>query len=510
MSEDSDFPAGKAGAGEMSLGRRMATGALWLIGLRLALRGLGLLSTLILARLLVPEDFGLVALASTAAAFLETASDFNFDLAIIRQKDSSRADYDTAWTLNLMKGAVVAVGLYFGAGWLAGFFEDPRLEPLFELMALAAFIQGFWSIRTVDFRKNLELEKEFHFRVWAKVISFVTVVILAFWWRSYWALIVNIVFGRFVLLVLSYWLAPYRPKLSLEAWGRLIHFSKWLAVNNMLNFFRDRLDTMVIGKFAGAAPLGLYSVAHEIADLPTSEMALPVNRAVYPGFARMMDQPDLLRASYVNSFALLILITTPVGVGIGLLAEPIVELFLGTQWLTAAPLIQALIVYGLLRTSTANANAVYMALGRVRIEPMLTLLFIAMMLPGLIFGVQAWGVIGAAYVLTGGAIINLALNMIIVSKLLGIGAPALFSALWRTAVAAAVMAALVIALPSPWAAPILTVAWSVPIGAISFTGTLLGLWHVCGCPEGPERSLLDYLGDHLPWIRPARDEERAV
>ncbi|MCB1833844.1 MAG: oligosaccharide flippase family protein, partial [Geminicoccaceae bacterium] len=101
MTEEGEIPAAEAGGGDTTLGRRMAAGAIWLVGLRLALRGLGLLSTLILARLLVPEDFGLVALAATSAAFLETAADFNFDLAIIRQNDSTRADYDTAWTLNL-------------------------------------------------------------------------------------------------------------------------------------------------------------------------------------------------------------------------------------------------------------------------------------------------------------------------------------------------------------------------------------------------------------------------
>ena len=150
--------------GEPSLGRRMAAGALWLVGLRLVLRVLGLVSTLILARLLVPEDFGLVALATTFAAFLEAASDFNFDLAIIRQNDSTLADYDTAWTLNLLKATLIAALLFFSADVLAVFFEDERLGVLFELTALAALIQGFWSVRTVDFRKHMQLSKEFYFR----------------------------------------------------------------------------------------------------------------------------------------------------------------------------------------------------------------------------------------------------------------------------------------------------------------------------------------------------------
>ena len=490
-----------------SLGRRMAHGALWLIGLRMVLRGFGLISTLILARLLVPEDFGLVALASTAAAFLETASDFSFDLAIIRQRDSTRDDYDTAWTLNLIKSAIVAVLLYLGASWLAGFFADPRLEALFELMALAVLIQGCWSVRTVDFRKNLQLGLEFKFRVWARIATFVLVIALAFYWRSYWALIVAIVLSRFFLLILSYWLAPYRPRLSLRAWRRLIHFSKWLAVNNFLTFFRDRMDTIVIGKLAGAGPLGLYSVAHEIADLPTSELAVPINRAIYPGFARMIDDLDRLRASYVGSLALLLLMTVPVGLGIGLVADPLVAVFLGPNWVASAPLIQGLVIYGLLRTSTANANAVYLALGHVRIEPALTLLFIVLALPGLVLGINYWGVIGAAYVLTTAAVLNLLVNLAIITRLLRLPWSRIGHAAWRTMLAAGVMCVVVVGCPPPWSDPVLQLLWSVPLGIVAFSGTLLTAWYASGLPDGAERHLLDYARDHVPGFLPGRREK---
>ena len=271
MEPSNDTTHGDVSAPE-TLGRQMAHGAMWLVGLRLALRGLGLISTLVLARLLVPEDFGLVALAAVTAAFLEVACDFNFDYAIIRQQDSTQDDYDTAWTLNVIKAAIVALLLYVGAPHLADFFDDERLDVLFQLMALAALIQGFCSIRTIDFRKKLQFGKEFQFRVWGKLGSFAVLMVLAFHYRSYWALIIGILFGRVLLLFLSYTIAPYRPRFSLVAWKRLIDFSKWIMLNNLVTFARDRMDMIVIGKLAGAGPLGLYTVAHEIADLPTSEL----------------------------------------------------------------------------------------------------------------------------------------------------------------------------------------------------------------------------------------------
>ena len=239
-------------------------------------------------------------------------------------------------------------------------------------------------------------------------------------------------------------------------------------------------------------------------------MAKPVNQAVFPGFARLADDRPRLRKSYLDSLALLILVTTPIGLGIGLLAEPIVLVFLGDKWLEAAPLVQALVVFGLLRTSTANANALYMALGHLRIEPALNVLFIVTMLPGIILGIGHWGIIGAAYVLTAGALLNLVINLFMASRLLQIGMGEVVGVVWRTGLAAFVMCLVVIGLPPPWSEPILQLVWSVPLGATTFIGVLLGSWVACGAPEGPESQLLAYLRDHLPLPGLARSESRAA
>src|SRR3954465_6065990 len=118
---------------------------------------------------------------------------------------------------------------------------------------------------------------------WAKLGSVLIAVGLAYAWRSYWALVISIVLRRVILLAMSFIMSSYRPRSSLSRWPKLIPFAKWLLVNNFLMFIRERVDTLIVGKLAGAGPLGLYTVGLELADLPTTELAAPVSRAVFPG-----------------------------------------------------------------------------------------------------------------------------------------------------------------------------------------------------------------------------------
>ncbi len=490
------------------LGRRVAAGAAWMVGLRLATRVLGVASMLVLARLLTPEDFGLVALATTLAALLDIASDFNFDLAIIRDRRAGRPEYDTAWTLSLAKGVLLAVLLLALARPSAGFFAEPRLEPVLAWLALAALLQGLGNIGTVDFRRDLEIAREFRFHLYGRLAQFVVGIGLALLWRDWRALVAAILARRVALLVASYTMAAYRPRLSLARLGALVDFSKWVLANNALSFVRERVDALIVGKLAGPAPLGLYAIAQEIADLPTTELAQPIARAAYPGFARIAHDRPRLADAYLESLALVLVICLPCGLGIALLAEPLVGLLLGPAWLEAVPLVEALVLYGLMRAGSTITGPIYLALGRVRIEPVLLALYLAMLLPLLPLLVVRLGVIGAVLALSLCAAVNLALNLVIASRLLGLGAGRIAAVLWRTLLAAAAMAAGVAAAAAAVEPPLARLVAGIGVGLPLFVASLLGLWWLCGRPAGAERTLLARLGELVG--RPPRGRAAAA
>src|SRR3954467_447282 len=205
-----------------------------------------LLSTIILARLLMPADFGLVALATTILAGLQALSELSFDIALIQNSRAGRPEYDSAWTLSACRNILIAIGLTVAAGPIASGFDDPRLEAIIYCLAVSTLLDGFQNIGIVDFRKELKFHQDLVFRVLGKLGPFLVTVPLAFLWRNYWALVIGTVAGSVFRVILSYAMHSYRPRISFAEWRHLIHFSKWLMLANLCIFISSRAITFII------------------------------------------------------------------------------------------------------------------------------------------------------------------------------------------------------------------------------------------------------------------------
>jgi O-antigen/teichoic acid export membrane protein len=183
-----------------------------MIAFRLLDRAVGVISMLILARVLTPADFGLVAMATALIALVELFGGFGLDLALIQHRDATREHFDAGWTMNVLIGALVALLLLVLARPLAWFYDEPQLVALVALLALGPLIQGSKNIGVVAFRKDLNFDREFRFLLAKRLLSSVITVWLALWLRSYWALAIGMVFGRFTGVGISYALHAFRPR----------------------------------------------------------------------------------------------------------------------------------------------------------------------------------------------------------------------------------------------------------------------------------------------------------
>ena len=178
----------------MSLSKRpsksvsAARGAVLVVGMRWIDRLIGLVSTLILARLLVPEDFGIVAMASVVVGLIDTLLDLGVGSALIQNRDAGREDFDTAWTMRVIQALGAALILWFAAPLAAEYFRDPRVVDVIRVMALAMLIGGFENIGIVAFQKNMEFGSDFRFFFFRRLAGFIVTISLAFWLHSYWAM----------------------------------------------------------------------------------------------------------------------------------------------------------------------------------------------------------------------------------------------------------------------------------------------------------------------------------
>jgi O-antigen/teichoic acid export membrane protein len=227
-----------------------------MIAARWAMRLIGLVSTMILARLLAPEDFGLIALALLAYGLLETLSYAGVDLALMRQGNDSREHYDTAWTIQVLQGVFIAVCLAVAAPFVAAYFDEPRAKAVIWWIALRAPIESLQNIGVVAFRKELDFAKEFRFTLISKLLGFVAVVGAALLLRNYWALVVGSIFAAVLNVWLSYRMHPYRPRWSLARFGEIWSFSQWLVISRVGSYLNRKCDEFVVGGHAGTAAMG--------------------------------------------------------------------------------------------------------------------------------------------------------------------------------------------------------------------------------------------------------------
>lgn len=486
----------------MSIGRSIAKGATWMVLLRFCNRTIGFVSTLILARLLLPADFGLVAIASAIVGMLELMGVVGLEMPLIQRIQISRRELDTAWTLQLIMSLVLAVVLTIVARPAAEFYGDPRLAPVCWVLGGTLVCSGVKNIGVVYFRRDLRFHMEFLQMGIPKLLAFAVTVVSALILRSYWALVVGILANRVMDVILSYRLQPYRPWFALSAWRELYSFSAWVYINNFLIFLNNRSPQFVLGKLGGAHDVGVFTISYELASLPTTEMVAPINRAVFPGYARMAEEPGALRRGYLAVAGIVALTALPAAVGIAVSAEVLVPVLLGARWIDAVPLVQMLALAGALSALQTNTGAVYMALGRPWIiTVVLGTRISVLLLPALVYLSSRAGANGAAFAYLAVAAIMIPLGFTVVFRILDVSVHAYVREVYRPVIATAVMFGciwfgLLPALGLPQAVPTLTDILAIlATGVVVYVVIVLALWQVAGRPEGAERSVVVLLQD---------------
>src|SRR4051794_15348433 len=321
---------------------RTARGAGWVMAWRLGMRLLGLVSTLVLVRLIAPADFGIIALATSFMQTIDGMLTLGTEEAVIREATPGRAFYDTAFTLNLMRGLSVTVLVAAVAYPAATFFADPRLGPVLLFVACVPVLDGCANIGAVDFRRDFAFHKEFAIMVLPKLCGILAAMTAAAILHSYVAMLFGIGVNRTLRVVMSYVMHPYRPAIALNSWRGLAGYSAWTWLLSLAVLVRDRSDSLLLGRLMNTEAVGFYSVGAEVAALPTTELIEPLGRAAFSGFAAGRQQNSGPADTFLRLIGSAALLTLPAGVGLSLVATPLVALAFGQGWEQAVPVLRIL------------------------------------------------------------------------------------------------------------------------------------------------------------------------
>jgi lipopolysaccharide exporter len=490
----------KPAADASSILSRTARGAGWTIGWRLSTRVIGFCSTLILVRLLTPQDFGIVSLAIGFFQALDSVVGFGVEGAIIRADRMDRSIYDAGFTINVVRGLFTSLVLAASAIPVARFFGSMQLVNVIYVLAAGWAISAFQNVGMVEFRRDLAFDMEFKVQIIPRLLALAVTIPAAFIWHSYWALVAGMMATRIITVVLGYMMHPFRPRFGVAGMPHIFSFSFWEWVIGLLGMLGGRADTVIIGRLLGTGAVGVYGVGGEIASLTGTEIVGPLCRALFSGFVAGRRAGDDGADTLLRVLSLLALITFPLSVGLSLVAYPVIKIGFGTEWLGAVPLVQVLGVSATVSLFSAIGETLFSAHAWLKTILGMTAMFTALRLALLLALIPHYGLLGGALA---GAIMGLFQEVIYmgtVIRRLKIRLRAMLRCLIRPAGAVAIMAATLALAGLGWtdwdgnnAELGINLAVAVGLGALVYVASLIGLWLAAGRPAGAEADVLSII-----------------
>jgi PST family polysaccharide transporter len=486
---------------KQNYGGKAVNASIWLLSGVMFSRLVNLAMTVALARLLVPADFGLVALGTTLLAILTAITDLSLANALIHHKELKRTDFDTAFTLSAIRGFVLA-SVMIGAGFvMADIYQDDRLIWVCCALGLRPLLSGLGSPRYVTYSKELNFKVVAFQEAMNYTAQFLVSVAIAYYTASYWAIVGGNVVAALVGIVLVYWQAPYRPRISFAATGKILSFSIWVTLSQVLMIIGNRFDNFLAGGVLGMSTFGAYNVGNTTTATITQSAIQPLERVLFPSFSKIVDDRKRLQVAFQKSQASLFSVGMPTGVGLALVAEPFVYLVLGPNWMIAATVMQFIAPVLGIQIVFGPTNAISYALGATRLLFMRNLILFPLRVAVVFSGLYYYGLVGllVARVISGGLFVTL-MNFYLVRKLTGLSVSAQCIVTWRAWVAGAAMTCCALSMRY-YLGPItnnmdatVSLLLTVIVGGVSYCAVHTALWFLSGrSPIGIEAEIAKIL-----------------
>ena len=329
-------------------------------------KSLGLISTLILARILTPDDFGIVAISALVLHFCDVLSTAGSESYLIQKPEVSKDDINSSWTLELILKLFLWGCLVSCIPFISEFYEQEKLSNALLLSSCVLLINAFKSPGIALLKKHLEYGKIFSLGIVQKVISFSVVIGFVLYSPSYWAIILGDVVSAVVFVIGSYIIHSYRPKLCKLKITEQLAFSKWILLKSGVGYARAQMDVFFVGKLFSAPELGSYHLARHLSVMPSTDIIGPAIEPLLASFSKVKHDFNALNRQFYISFFVIVSIITPIAVYMWSYPETIIDLLLGGQWESAYSLLSALSLLLFTFSVGQLLNPFCVAAGRVK------------------------------------------------------------------------------------------------------------------------------------------------
>lgn len=430
----------------MSLKKQVVHGLVWT-----SLQGAGtqIISFavfLVLARLLDPESFGLVAMAAVAVAFFKIFSNFGFGAAIVQRENLEPGHLDTAFFVDLLVGIVMMTISFFSAGAVANLYGEPRIEIIMQALALLFLPSALCQVQINVLRRNLNFRPLAIRTLTAEAVGGVIGVACAISGLGVWSLVARQLTTAFVAATVLWILSDWRPGLAASKayFQDLFGFSVKMLGANIVAFLSNKSDTFLIGYFLGPVSLGYYTIALRLISILIEFLGGTINKVAWPAFARLQNNPEKMRSGFYSASQLLGLIVMPIFLGIFATASKLVPFTFGDKWGPSIAILEILAFLAIIHSMSKMYDSIMVSIGRPGLWLYLRIAIGFSNILGFFVGLQ-WGLTGVAFAYTAVAYIYLPVYLYALHKLIDINVCKYFNVLAAPVFSAAFMAFIVLA-----------------------------------------------------------------
>lgn len=496
-------PAAPAPEQEVS-SRQVLRAAAWLALAKISSYGLGFAGTIILARILVPEDFGVIALAMAIMGVMAGMLDLPVTQALIALQSPTDDEFNTAWTISIIRSILIALLLLAIAQPMALIFNMPQVSGVIVALTINVMIFGLRNPYFENFARSLNFTWDVITEIISKTVQVIVSVAVALIWKSYWAFVIGMIAGTVAAMILTY--VTYRkfPRLSLKSPKRLFDYSIWLGLSMIVSRLTAESVNLIAGRRFGQATLGQVHIGNKLSSDISYLILVPIMRSLFSAFSRLSDDIYRFRHAYLKAQSATVAMAMPVGFGLALVADPLIPLLLGPGWELAITIVQFYAPCTGLLLATGPIRSVAMALSRTNLMLKRDVIVLVLQVTCLLLGTWLYDFIGflAAYAVS--TFIATVINLYFLKGLIQISIVDQVKNFSRSILSTAVMIGVVLAVrplaqfPDTFLGNILTVGILALSGALAYAAAHTLFWIVSGRPEGIERSALNAAGKIKP------------
>jgi O-antigen/teichoic acid export membrane protein len=360
--------------------------------------GIQPLTLAILARLLTPEDLGLMAMASTVTGFIRLFKDLGLGQALIQHRGRTEEVADTAFWLQLLFGTIWFISVWIAAPLIASYYHREEVIPILRTLGVLFLIYPFSDVPLSILVRDLEFKALFFRQAAPLLFSSLVSIALAYAGFGAWALVFGSIVGAGATAIVVLWISEWYPgfRFKGQILAKLLNFGMHVSIQNILGWLIVSVDQVFVGRFLGAHDLGIYRMGFTLGDMPWSLISGPFNLVLYSVLCKASSDLYVVRKQYLAAMRWLTLINVPVGIAVASLAPSIVPLFLGPKWTGVIPILQLIALVGTLASVVTMNPEVYKAIGRPDIMSKFLLVRAIVSLPLYYFAAQKGIVVLAA------------------------------------------------------------------------------------------------------------------